>query len=296
MSIEFIQAAATALFSPRLEIVKTTPVGGGCIHELFRIETKTGREFAVKIAKGQHANAMLSAELAGLSAIADTNSVRTPRVDGIWQSPDGNSAVMFLEWIEPGRRSIDFGERLATALANLHQSPSFDGRFGFSANNFIGSSEQFNSWSDSWVEFWRDRRLLPQLNMAKSRGAGRELLDAGHRVADRLDRWLDDDRPSSVLIHGDLWSGNVLADSKGDPVLIDPAVYYSSCETELGMTTLFGDFGESFLQEYLRLSPLADGWEDRVTIYRLYHLLNHFNLFGSSHESGCLEIVKRLAS
>src|SRR3990170_4265627 len=98
------------------------------------------------------------------------------------------------------------------------------------------------------------------------------------------------EKPS--LLHGDLWAGNYLVDENGRVCLIDPAVYYGNREADLAMTKLFGGFTKEFYDSYNELYPLEDGYEYRENIYKLYHVLNHLNLFGSGYYQQALSLIK----
>jgi fructosamine-3-kinase len=170
---------------------------------------------------------------------------------------------------------------LGAMLAQLHQSRGE--RFGWARDNYIGSTPQPNGWCERWAQFWRERRIGPQLELARSKGF---IIDAG-RACDILDAH----EPPPSLVHGDLWNGNVrfLATGKtagktaGAPVLFDPAVYYGDREVDLAMTELFGGFPREFYSAYEEAWPLPAGYELRKHLYNLYHLLNHLNLFGGGY-------------
>lgn len=158
---------------------------------------------------------------------------------------------------------------LGRLLAALHRQTG--PRFGWERDNYIGLSPQQNAWCDDWAQFWRERRMLPQLNRA------------GLRVdLEKLDGLLESHRPAPSLLHGDLWSGNAGFTHEG-PVVFDPAVYYGDRETDVAMTELFGGFPREFYQAYDEAWPLDAGYEKRKHLYNLYHLLNHLNLFGGGY-------------
>jgi fructosamine-3-kinase len=185
-----------------------------------------------------------------------------------------------------------FGAHLAE-----HHRRGTSSRFGWASDNYLGSTVQKNEARESWVEFFGECRLQYQLRLARQRGLGsREFYRLAERVIERLDKWLGDDRAQPSLLHGDLWSGNFLVDAAGRAVVIDPAVYYGHREAELAMPLLFGGFPPEFFDAYSEAWPLAEGWRERVELYKLYHLLNHLNLFGVGYLDSCLEIVRRFGS
>ena len=182
---------------------------------------------------------------------------------------------------------------MARRLAQLHTTSASE--FGFVTDNFLGATPQPNPSTRNWVEFWNTYRMEHQLRLANDKGFGGALQELGRRLMNRMEDWLTNDEESPALIHGDLWSGNYFVDESGCPVLLDPAPYFASREAEFGMTTLFGGFDDRFYAAYNEMMPMPDGSENRIAIYRLYHLLNHLNLFGSSYLDGCLQILKKYA-
>ncbi len=268
-------------------------VPGGCINNAVLVTASSGQSFFIKSNRDATEH-VFRAEAEGLRAIRETNTIRVPQII-TFGTVETSGAFLVMEAIEPKGRANDFFETLGRQLAEMHRAGTSD-RFGFDQNNWLGSSEQPNDRSSDWVEFWATSRLGFQLELAdKNQLGGRELQQLGRRLIDRLDGLISSSAEPPSLIHGDLWSGNYMADERGQPVLIDPAVYYGNREAEFGMTTLFGGFPSEFYDAYAAALPLAEGWKTRVEIYRLYHLLNHLNLFGSSYLSGCLEILQRYA-
>ena len=169
------------------------------------------------------------------------------------------------------------------------------GPFGFEEDNYIGATPQPNAWTDDWVTFFAEQRLGFQLRLAADNGFGGELARLGERLLSRLGELIDEPAEPACLLHGDLWGGNYLCDAEGQPVLIDPAAYYGRREAELAMTTLFGGFDSAFYGAYEEAWPLAPGSAERLEIYKLYHLLNHLNLFGGGYLGGCLGVLRRFA-
>ncbi|GFR48095.1 hypothetical protein Agub_g9780 [Astrephomene gubernaculifera] len=164
------------------------------------------------------------------------------------------------------------------------------GQFGFPTDNTLGGSPQLNGWSDDWVAFWRERRLQPQLRMT----GDTKLMRLGERLCDNLHCFFEgiDVRPS--VLHGDLWSGNIGCVG-GQPAIFDPATYFGHHEAEFGMSWCAG-FTQEFYIAYHELIPRAPGFERRAELYRLYHYLNHLNLFGEGYYSQCASILQRLTS
>jgi len=204
----------------------------------------------------------------------------------------GASAFLALEWLEVGRADEACEARLGAGLAALHRVSA--SRFGWWRDNTIGRSPQANGWCTQWLEFFRERRLRPQLALA-ARGSFAGLLAArGERLLAALPMLLADHNPQPALLHGDLWGGNWLATRGGEPALFDPAVYYGDRETDLAMTRLFGGFGTAFYRAYESAGPLPRGASLRVDLYNLYHVLNHANLFGGGYARQARELIDRL--
>lgn len=224
----------------------------------------------------------LVAEADGLAALAGTPGLRVPAV--LARGEAEGEAYLLTEYITlrppRGAASAALGE----ALAALHRRCGEC--HGWHRDNFIGATPQCNAPEADWACFYRDCRLLPQWRLARDNGAGAGLLGAVERVMETLPERLAGHRPPPSLLHGDLWAGNAAADDAGRPVLYDPAVHYGDRECDLAMAALFGGFDADFAAAYAAHWPLPDGHRGRRPLYQLYHLLNHFNLFGGPYKSG----------
>jgi fructosamine-3-kinase len=258
-------------------------VSGGCIHQTRILRTKTGRGFFLKSSLTAPADIFLR-EAEGLRALRIPGG---PAVPQVFLAGDD---FLLLEDLAPAPRREDFWEIYGRQLGELHrqQNP----RFGFGHDNYIGSTPQANGWMEAGIEFFRERRLLPQIQLAVARGwlsaeEGREFNPLLAKLADLLPR------APAVLIHGDLWQGNLITDAGGNPALIDPAAYYGWAEADLAMTDLFGSYPDEFYSSYLEVNPLPVGFKGRYPLYNLYHLLNHLNLFGEGYLSGVREVLRR---
>jgi fructosamine-3-kinase len=253
------------------------PVGGGCINTAYVLAGQ-GQRFFVKLNRAARI-AMFEAEAAGLQELRAAGALRAP--SPICWGVHTDWAYLVLEYLQMERNNPGSAERLGRGLALLHGTGQ--GEFGWRMNNTIGSTPQMNKPMGDWVEFFRRRRLLFQLELAARNGFARDLRAKGEFLADRLDAFFSGYRPRPSLLHGDLWSGNCAADENGDPVIFDPAVYYGDRETDLAMTELFGGFPARFYAAYREVWPLAEGYATRKTLYNLYHILNHLNLFGQGY-------------
>ena len=273
-----------------VQLTQIHHVSGGCINEALILETNIGRSLFLKWNR-RSVKGLLEREVEGLEAIRRTETIRVPEVIGHDVTPQG-VPFLVLEWIASQSTSRDFEIEFGRRLASLHRVGRAD-QYGFAQQNFIGSTVQPNGWHATWREFWKAKRLGFQLSLARKNGYGDQTFSRlGDRLLVRWDRILGDSSPP-CLIHGDLWSGNYLVDEKGCPVLLDPATYYADREAEFGMTTLFGGLGNAFYDSYQEAWPLAAGADERIEIYRLYHLLNHLNLFGITYLPDCLKIMRK---
>ncbi|GAB3987122.1 fructosamine kinase family protein [Spirosoma daeguense] len=231
---------------------------------------------------------MFDAESQGLELLRATKTVQIPRVIG--HGRQGNKTYLVLEYIESGNPDTKYWEILGQSLAQLHSKTQ--PQFGLHFTNFIGSLTQNNTLTPDGHAFFFEQRLLPQAGLALYNGLlTKDSYDALFRLRDRLSDILPAERPA--LLHGDLWSGNVLINGKGQPALIDPAVYYGFREAELAFTRLFGGFDEQFYEAYDEAFPLERGFRERIAIYNLYPLLVHVNLFGSGYVSGVERVLKQ---
>ncbi|MGE5241854.1 MAG: fructosamine kinase family protein [Bacteroidota bacterium] len=260
-------------------------VGGGCINNATVLKDGARRYF-VKMNDVARAD-MFEAEAEGLREIARTRTVRVPQP--LCWGQAGGAAYLVLEYLELGGTDSRSLEQLGTQLAQMHRATSE--RFGWRIDNTIGSTPQINTPASDWVDFWRQRRLGYQLDLAARHG--RNLMSKGERLMAGLGEFFRDYRPAPSLLHGDLWGGNVGA--VGDqPVIFDPAVYYGDREADLAMTELFGGFSARFYQAYQETWPLDPGYKLRKTLYNLYHVLNHFNLFGGGYGSQAERMIDSL--
>ena len=263
-------------------------MGGGCINAAFRLDGNSCSYF-VKT-NSPDLEFMFEAEAAGLEAMADTNTIRVPRP--ICYGSAYNHSYLVLEYLPfgGGRDASVLGEQLAA----MHRHTT--DHFGFHVDNTIGSTPQKNTPGYNWVNFWQTNRLGFQLNLAERKGCGSNLLDGGKRLVELVPAFFSDYQPQSSLLHGDLWSGNYSYISSGEPVIYDPATFYCDREADIAMTELFGGFGDDFYTAYNRAWQMDAGYKVRKTLYNLYHIINHFNLFGGGYLGQAESMTGRLLS
>ncbi len=234
--------------------------------------------------------ARLIAERDGLAALAAAAVLRTPTFLAF--DTTATEARLTLEHLELRPLDAAAGARLGTALAQLHRVTGED--YGWLTDNFIGATPQLNTPHASWPHFFGERRLRPQLALAAKNGMDAVLLKKGEAVIERIGGLFISYRPQPSLLHGDLWSGNAGQLPDGTPVVFDPAVYYGDREIDLAMSELFGGFPTSFYAAYRAAWPLDSGYEARKLLYNLYHILNHYNLFGGAYLGQAQRMIEGL--
>lgn len=271
------------------------PVYGGDINQAARFEAG-GAAYFVKWS-ADAPRAMFPAEAHGLRLLRAPGTIRVPEVIAQGDANGACPAYLVLEWVEIGGRRGGCEtamEALGEGLARLHRIEADE--HGLDRDNFIGRLPQPNAPVARWGEFYRDRRIGAQAEIARKRGRlPARRADLLARLIARLPDLLDDAISPPSLLHGDLWGGNYLVDEGGAPVLIDPAVYYGHREMDLAMTELFGGFSTRFYDAYHAVYPVDPGYGDRRALYQLYYLLVHLNLFGESYGGRVDSIAARYA-
>jgi fructosamine-3-kinase len=283
-----LQNAISRATGAPFRIGRASHIGGGCIHESLALEDPGGARYFAKLNEARFAPSF-EAEADGLAALAAAG-MRVPRP--IARGTAEGQAFLVLEFLDLGEASGAAFRDLGRRLARLHSERG--PHFGWSRDNFIGLTPQPNSACESWAEFWRTRRLAPQLESARANGHGGRLQLLGASVLDAVPRLLAGHDPAPALLHGDLWRGNAACLRDGTPVVFDPAVYYGDPEADLAMTELFGGFPEGFYAGYRELRPIAAGYPTRRALYNLYHVLNHLNLFGAGYRAQAERMMAQL--
>ncbi len=262
---------------------------GGCINNGGQLKTSSGNYF-LKWNDADRFPEMFEKEKRGLQILAQSQTVKVPTV--YLTKVIGTCQYIIMEFIEQADRSRDYWRLLGEQLALLHKNTS--NYFGLDHENYIGSLVQPNTKSKSWIEFFIEQRLAYQVRQLKDTNrADGNFVKAMETLYPKLSEIMPSE-PSSLL-HGDLWNGNVISSNSGNPVLIDPAVYYGHREAELAFTKVFGGFGNAFYEAYEFNFPLENGFEERYELYNLYPLLVHANLFGASYLSAAKAIIMKYA-
>ncbi len=267
------------------KIVAEKNIGGGSIANSSLVETDKGNKYFLKSYVGVN-KSILSNEANGLKELRKAEAIKIPQIIYV------DETYLLLEFIETGNKKKKFSENFGRSFAQLHKYTAKD--FGFFENNFIGATPQKNlPLSQNWEEFYWENRLLFQIKIAEKKNRiDKSFIKEFVNLEKKYPNIMGSTKELPSLLHGDLWSGNYLISIYGEPVLIDPAVYYGSREADLGMTHLFGGFDKDFYKAYNEAYPLEDDYQYRIDIYKLYHVLNHLNLFGASYYSQALSIIK----
>lgn len=281
----FFQAALSQAVSPAIDVLGSRRVHGGCINDAHVVDSSEG-SFFVKSHQNPALATMFQKEVTGLRRLQETAAVKVPHILG--QGYAEGRWFLILAWVESKEPTVSYWSQLGRQLANLHRCT--ESEFGWEESNFIGSLAQSNNRHVSWPEFFVEERLTPQVQLLGSdTGRWSKRLKALYKLTEDL---CPAEKPA--LLHGDLWSGNVVVGSEGEPILIDPAVYFGHREMELAFTTLFGGFHTSFYDAYQEAYPLADGYSERRDLYNLYPLLVHANLFGGGYYNQVKVVLRSL--
>jgi fructosamine-3-kinase len=261
------------------KVTAASPLAGGDINEAYRVAFGDGRAVFVKT-NDRADRAMFPAEARGLQWLREARALRVPEVLAV-SAADRGTPFLALELLEPSPRVRDFDERLGRGLASLHRAGA--ACMGLDHDNFIGRLPQSNDARATWAEFYRDLRLGRQLEMARKARRTTARMEKGFEALFALLPALVGPEEPPSRLHGDLWGGNLHVDERGEPCLIDPAVYGGHREIDLAMMRLFGGFSARTFAAYEEAYPLAPGHEERVSLYQLYPLMVHVNLFGGSY-------------
>jgi fructosamine-3-kinase len=270
-----------------IRMIRSQKLGGGCINHASLLETTAGRFFLKW--NSNCPGDMFSREAEGLSELkkATGNGLVIPEVI-LYSEPGSTPAFILLEYLEPGHCQ-DSDELLGRGLARIHRYSATQS--GFYHDNYCGLTPQINTWNSSWSDFFAHERI--GFLVSQLRNAGMlSISESGlyDRLIGKIPELLPE-RSLPVLIHGDLWAENYMVTGKG-PALIDPAAYYADREMEMGIMTLFGGFSNRFWAAYNEVNPLSPEWKERNKLYQLYHILNHYLLFGGGYGRQAMELAK----
>ncbi|MEA5553573.1 fructosamine kinase family protein [Anabaena cylindrica UHCC 0172] len=261
-------------------------VSGGCINQGYAI-SDSQRTYFIKINQASQVK-MFAAEMLGLQQMHNTETIRVPQP--LCWGITGDSGYIVMEWLEMTDANSKSWTKMGRKLAAMHKNTSQSG-FGWDMDNTIGSTPQINTWLNNWTEFYIQHRLGYQFQLARRKGGNFPL---ENKLLGTIPELLADHQVQPSLVHGDLWGGNAGCTIDGEPVIFDPATYFGDREVDIAMTELFGGFPPNFYQGYEEVFPLDEGYEKRKTLYNLYHVLNHFNLFGGGYASQANQMIERI--
>lgn len=285
---EHLGTAYLRKFGTALKIESTRAIGGGCISNTLKLDTNQGTFFLKWNSNGPDDLFLREAE--SLSEFQkSTNEFIVFPEPLLAKTIDHLPGYLLTTYLEPGRCGND-DEKLGRGIAQLHQLTNK--QFGFNHNNYCGSTLQDNSHKKNWIDFYTENRIGHLISLIKE---NRSWSNSDEGIAVRFLKKVPELLPKKSqpsLIHGDLWSGNYMYTTKA-PALIDPCVSYCDREFELGMMTMFGGFSLRVFDAYNEYNPLPDDWRSRNLIYQLYHVLNHYYLFGGYYKNQALDIMKK---
>lgn len=288
-----LESAVKGCFGENVYIEKSSGLFLSDINSVKTLYLSNGKKVFLKLNSAENID-IFRAEEEGLQAIKDTGTIKIPCL--FCKGTDEETGVSFLmmEKIETGRSNEHTWRSMGYAFAAMHLADTdrfvSGGKYGFLRDNYIGSSKQINDPNDSWIDFFRECRLKPQFIMAE-KSFDHQSARAVIKLMDRLDSILSEPEYPSLL-HGDMWGGNYLVGKDGKAVLIDPAAYVGHSEADIAMTQMFCPMPPEFYEAYYEKIPRQAGYEDRREIYNLYHILNHFNLFGGDYLMWALRIIR----
>jgi len=293
LSKEFIRFLNKELSSKGLstsEIIEIKPVYGGSINESFAIYTER-EHFFIKINSASAFPKMFEKEKIGLELLKASSPLTVPLAYLVGEF--NGSSFLLMEYIDSTSAMLNFWEDFGRGLAQLHQNTQDS--FGLDHDNYIGTLVQKNSRNADWPAFFIENRLHYQAKLAFDKGRlEKTLLYDLEKLYLKLNVIFPKESP--VLLHGDLWSGNFMVGKLGEPVIMDPAVYFGHREMDLAMMHLFGGFDRKLFDAYHEVYPLENGWENRIEVCNLYPLLVHVNLFGGSYANRVRIVLERILS
>ncbi len=270
------------------KISNISSLSGGCISNAYKVEFDDSSLAFVKY-NPSFGNEMFRKEANGLIELKKASAIRIPEVYYF------DSELIITELINLSTKKKVFFSDFGRSFAKLHKFTS--DHYGFYEDNFIGSNRQKNipeeEEKNNWVKFYFNKRILYQYKLTEKNGySTSELKNGISKLENKIEDILSGSDNLKSLLHGDLWNGNFMVDENGEACLIDPAVYYGNREADLAMTKLFGGFNSEFYNAYNETFPLPAGYEYRENIYKLYHILNHLNLFAGGYYSQAMNLIK----
>lgn len=262
----------------------------GVLNQCFTCETDKGR-FFIKCQHGEEALDMYAAEATALELINSFEIIRVPVPS--YYGYVKEECFLIMECIELLPHNSHSLSLLGEKMATLHKEATAL-QFGFEIDNTIGTTPQPNEWCEDWVQFFSEKRLGYLLQLIEQQYQDLEVHLLGEELLKTLPNFFEGLTITPSLLHGDLWSGNTGRDHREQPVIFDPASYFGHHEADLSIAKMFGGLGSPFFDAYHAIIPKEAGFEERSSLYQLYHYLNHYLLFGPSYRGSCLTIMQKL--
>lgn len=287
--INEVEKSLSQILGEKVHVLSSRNIGGGCINNASKLETNCGSFFLKWNSNGIHD--MFLREMEGLEELrkAANGALVVPETFCA-KEIDETPGFLVQEYLAPKYAQTEDDEQLGRGLATIHSYAAQS--FGFLRDNYCGATPQNNKWKDDWTDFFALNRLSFLLNLIQhKRQLPSSEIDIYNRLISRMPELIPGESVP-VIIHGDLWSGNFMVTAKG-PALIDPAAYYADREMEFAIMTMFGGFSSRFYKAYEEVNPLLPDWQERNNLYQLYHVLNHYYLFGGGYRQQALSIAKR---
>jgi fructosamine-3-kinase len=262
-------------------------LSGGSINAAYLLTGDGGEQYFVKTNQSGRQD-MFEAEARGLQALASSKTLKVPLP--LCFGDDQKQSYIVMEYLDMCGRADQsvLGEQFAAMHGNTAK------QFGWEIDNTIGATHQPNAWADNWLDFWREKRLGYQLQLAAQRGYGGELQSLGEKLLIEMPTLFIGREIKPSMLHGDLWGGNAAGLKDGTPVIFDPAFYYGDREADLAMTYVFGGFGPDFYASYQNAFPLDDGFAVRKIFYNIYHIINHLNMFGGGYHGQAIHMLEQV--
>jgi len=263
-------------------------VYGGNIHNSFKLDFQN---YSIFLKKNIRKEKFLKFEylcLKNIEEYSNKNDLIIPKINTYFAIE--KAEILLMEWIEMSNGSQS---KLGKGLAEMHLKSNElnPAEFGYQEDGFIGLNKQIGGWKTNWADFFINCRIEPQLKMLKQNTFNSDVIK---NLITKIQKELNQHNPKIALVHGDLWSGNIGINKFNKGVIFDPASWWADYEVDIAMTLLFGGFKQEFYQEYYKVLPKQSGFDKRVTIYNLYHVLNHLNMFGDGYLGQANEYIKNI--
>ena len=261
---------------------------GGDIHKSWQIEFQNTKFFLKRNEKKEKFLKFEKSCLKNLHKYINYKNLIVPKVISYLEI--NNIELLLMEWIDMKNNDQ---QKLGKGLGEMHiESNKHNPKsFGYPINGYIGTSNQLKGWEQNWIKCFINLRIEPQLTILKKNFLD---IDIKKKLKSKIESELYEHQPFNSLIHGDLWSGNVGVNQMNKGVIYDPACWWADCEVDIAMTRLFGNFTSEFYENYHKVIPIKKGFEKRIIIYNLYHILNHANMFGGVYFQQVQSYIKKI--